>query len=366
MILDSLTVSQFRCWTYREFQFGSDITYIEGPNATGKTSILEAINYLSKGRSMRATRDSTCVQWNKDSFSLRAEFLPDGVENASPSSLSVSYGSTPDTNHDRRRVIKLNGDVVEKLSDLHRKFPTILFTPDDLSILKGGPAKRRDFLNELLSYLDDNYLDWLKEYQKIRQQRNSLLKTPSPDHVLLDQYDSRLVELGEQIVQVRSELMPELEAEVQSKTRKLLDEDGIESMSLNYEADVEPSDSFETVLDASRSNDLEKGYTTRGPQRDDWMIQIKNRPVDRFASQGQLRSLLLTLKLAANSVIINRVSRVPLLLLDDVESELDEKRQKRVLDLLGECASQVIITGIGHLDVSANGESETLLSLEAR
>lgn len=362
MKLESLTLSQFRCWTYREFSFAPGLNYLTGPNASGKTSVLEAINYLATGRSVRATHDSTCVQWNKDSFSLRAEVQPDRSED-DPFSLSLSYGSDKG---DRRRIVKRNDELIEKLSELRRFLITVLFTPDDLSLLKGGPSERRTFLDELLSRINEDYLSWLREYEEVRKQRNSLLKTPSPDHLLLDQYDERLSELGRKVIRSRRDLVPRLQSEIKKTAPLLLDEDGVDSLSLQYKPDVDEGKSFPAVLEKSRGEDINKGYTTRGPQRDDWTVEIRNRSVDRFASQGQLRALLLTLKLAANSVIINCISKVPILLLDDVESELDEDRKNRVLTLLRESASQVIVTGTGHLNFSANGESERKLSLEAR
>lgn len=361
MILESLTLSQFRCWTYEQFSFAPGLNYLVGPNGSGKTSVLEAINYLSTGRSVRATHDATCVQWGKESFSLRAEFKQDSGK--SSRSLSLSYGSD---RGDRRRVVKLDDELVRKLSELRRVLITVLFTPDDLIILKGGPSDRRSFIDALLSQVNESYIDWLREYEEVRKQRNSLLKSRSPDHVLLDQYDERLVELGTSISEARRGLFPVFQEEVETTAPLLLDQDGIETISLEYRPDVSPSESFAEVLDETRGNDIEKGYTTRGPQRDDWTIKIKDRPVDRFASQGQLRALLLTLKLAANSVIIKRISKVPILLLDDVESELDEDRQQRVLGLLRESDSQVIMTGTGHFEFSADGESEKKLTLEAR
>lgn len=367
MKVNSLVLSQFRCWTYRELHFSEGINYLKGPNASGKTSILEAINYLSTGRSFRATHDKTCVQWGKDSFSLRAVYEKHADEaNPGSHSLSLSYGAESSNHQDKRRIVKLDDEFVEKLSDLRRVFMTVVFVPDDLGILKDGPSRRRAFVDDLLIRTQEDYLKWIKNYEETRKQRNSLLKSPSTDHVLLDQYDEKLAEVGRRIVEARSRVIPEVEEKVKENAIILLDDVDKETLSLEYDPDVPPGETLGNVLEESRGNDLEKGYTTRGPQRDDWTLKIKGRSVARFASQGQLRALLLTLKLAANSVIIKRISKVPILLLDDVESELDDDRQNQVLTLLRNCSSQVLITGTGHLNFSADGESETILTLKAR
>ena len=360
MKLTSLTLSQFRCWTYREFSFSPGINYVEGPNASGKTSLLEAVHYLSTGRSFRANRDSTCVQWESDVFSIRGTF--DGPSGESQE-LSLSYGERSSSGRSRKKVAKRDGEFVGKISGLRRTFVTLVFTPDELSVLKDGPGERRRFLDDLLAVLDEDYLETLRNYKNTRDQRNSLLKNPSPDPTLLRQYEEQLAETGHDIIRAREALVPPLGERFRDYAERLLDDAA--DLTLEYEPDVASGHLEETLKD-SRDRDLERGFTTRGPHRDDWMVYRAGRPVDRFASQGELRTLLLALKLAANSVIINRISKEPLLLLDDVESELDSTRQERILSLLHESPSQVITTGTGALDTALLGESsDRILTLKA-
>jgi DNA replication and repair protein RecF len=219
-------------------------------------------------------------------------------------------------------------------------------------------------LNSLLSILGDDYLESLKEYEEVRNQRNSLLKQQSPDGLLLDQYDDALVSHGESLIHQRSELLPDLQKEFRNLAGHLLERDS-ERIELEYAPNC-IEDEYAEILSSRRGTDREKGYTTCGPHRDDLTVKIEGRPVDRFASQGELRTLLLALKISANSVIINRLLRQPILLLDDLESELDSARKHHVLSLLEESRSQVIITGTGGLDTSYLGESsDCIFTLEA-
>jgi DNA replication and repair protein RecF len=303
------------------------------------------------------------LQWGASNFSVNGQFRTREADH-DRRTLSLSYSQEAETGRNRKKLAKLDGELVEKLSELRHHLITLPFTPDDLNVLKGGPSERRDFLDSLLSILDDGYLESLKEYETIRDQRNSLLKQPSPDGLLLDQYDEVLVRHGEYLIRQRSELVPELQQEFQDLAGNLLEHDS-EKIELKYTPDCSETEYAET-LSSSRGNDREKGYTTRGPHRDDWTVKIDDRPVDRFASQGELRTLLLTLKISSNSVIIDRLSRQPILLLDDLESELDSTRKHRVLSLLDQSPSQVIITGTGGLDTSSLGESsDCIFTLEA-
>ncbi len=277
--------------------------------------------------------------------------------------LSLSYGKDKQIGRDRRKIVKRDGDRLDKLSQLRRHAIDILFTPNDLDILKGGPSERRNFLDQLLVYFDDNYLSTLKNYEETRRQRNSLLKQPSIDELLMDQYDETLIQTGKQLITTRDRFLPNVEEQFKEKAALLMGLGG-NRISLRYDPDVERKN-YDRVLMNTRPEDRERGYTTRGPHRDDWTMEIGGRPVDRFASQGELRTLVLALKISANSVIINCLSRCPIMLFDDLESELDDVRKKRVLSLLDSSPSQVIITGRGGLESSVLGESsDRMITLE--
>lgn len=359
-----MILSQFRCWSYREFELDAPFVYVCGPNGSGKTSLLEAVGFLSTGRSFRGGDDAECVHWGREGFSLRAE--TDGtVQGVDVSSLALAYRSS--RKEGPRKVARLNDDVLSRLSDLRRYFPTVVFSPGDLRLIRGGPRNRRRFLNDLLSHMNPDYLEAYREYEQARRQRNSLLKRSSPDELLLEQYEETMGETGAVIVQCRKDVVEPLEAYLRKHLRDV-DSEMSRTLEIRYTPDVSEASCAEELsrlFRDERPRALERGHTTIGPHRDDWMIHLEGRPADRFASQGEVRSLLVGLKIAEASIIIKKCNNTPLLLLDDLESELDVDRRRRFLHRVREFPSQVLITGTRSPAPDASREADRIIRLKA-
>lgn len=286
---------------------------------------------------------------------------PSSGEEDSTETISFSYGSHE--NKPRRKIAKVNDETVPKLSLLRNHLSTVVFSPDHLQILKEGPSLRRDFLDDLISSLRPQYIQTIKNYDEARKQRNELLKTESYDDLLMKQYNEKLIDFGKKIQSERSRFLPELQEEFQDHFSELpfrFDDEP----ELRYIPDINSPGRLGRVLHESESTDRERGFTTRGPHKDDWMVFVDDRPVDQFASRGELRILLLALKLAQSSVIIKCSNKVPILLFDDVESELDSEAQSRFVNLCDKHPSQVLLTGVGNLTKNADVNDSHVIELD--
>jgi len=361
VILRRLVVSQFRCWSYREFDLPGTLVYFAGPNGAGKTSLLEAVGFLSSGRSFRGARDRDCVQWERGGFSLRAS-TEGRAGGEAVDSLALAYRE--ESGSDPHKVARVNDRVLPRLSALRRHLPTVVFSPEELRILEGGPDGRRRFLNDVLSHLHPGYMEAYRRYEEARRQRNSLLKRPAPDELLMEQYEATMAESGRTVIERRRELVEPIEQALVEGLEPV-DRPLSEGLTFRYDPDVSEPASLTRILREERASARERGYTTLGPHRDDWMILLNGRPADRFASRGELRTLLLGLKIAQASIIIKRLETTPVLLLDDLESELDRGHRRRFLERVRGFPSQVLMTGTRLSGPDASMEADRIIPLEA-
>lgn len=348
MRLVELTVSQFRSWAYKTLEIHPSLQYLKGPNGSGKTSLLEAIYFLSQGRSPLTHRDRECIQHGRDSFSIRGEFEEADVETIS---MQYSKGGS-----DSGKIVKVDGDPIGTLSELRQYISTVYFSSEDLLTLKKGPSRRRHLLNDVLSRLKPDYMEHLRQYQNALDQRNSLMKKPSPDEVLLESIEETMADNGRRVMEDRQSFIPELEADFVGEHDTLTDSSA--QLSLEYKPNVDNPDHFLDDLEEERSRAQQRGYTTIGPQRDDWEILRDGRNVGKFASQGELRTLVFALKFAVAGCILSRTSQQPILLFDDMFSDLDDDRTERCLNEVQSRSFQLIFTGTRSLvDASLIGGS---------
>ena len=415
MLLNNIVLRNFRNYIDCEISFSKPVNLIIGGNAQGKTSLLEAIYFLCTAESHRATRDGELIRHNEAGFYLRGTL---GNSRNDVMSLEVT-----------KRVrgqfrLKKNGVLQTKRSEWIGQFNAVLFSPESLVLVKGGPAERRRFLDLLISQIDSIYLKNLQEYKLVLRQRNELLKqirTTLADAAQLDVWDKLLVAHGTAVIIKRLEIFHELKVYAMQNHQKLTggkerlvltycsalvrnntsthnthnieDEDTENSIDaseigfLETKTEAEIAAQFDATLNASRGADLQRGTTLVGPHRDDFLIELENSPgtpnfnpesenrpeatdaekeemnyvvkpeVETFregarayGSQGQQRTIALALKLAELELIRAVTGQDPIVLLDDVTSELDYKRTEYLLSVLQNLSAQTFITAT-HADL---------------
>ncbi len=341
MRVESLSLNNFRLFRQASFCFASGSVAIIGPNATGKTTLLEAIFVASAGRSPRTARDIDLVRWGESFARVDVEFRrADG--RAVPVQVIIEILASG-----LRKRLQLAGRPV-RAADLLGTIPLVLFTPADLSLAQGGPRVRRRFVNLALARLRPAYADDLARYRRVVLQRNRLLRDGAPPDQLAP-WTSRLVETGARVAVHRCWFVRTI-APIAADLHSHLS-DGREQLVVEYSGDLaDAAGDYETALAAFReliarrhADERLQGRTLAGPHRDDLRLLIAGRPLRTYGSQGQQRTAALALKLAEAELMSQTLREPPMLLLDDCLSELDQSRAAAVLDLASRY-EQVIVT----------------------
>lgn len=366
MRLNQLVLRNFRSYADCEIDFTDRVNLIIGENAQGKTTLLEAIYFLSTAKSHRTYPDNELIRHNESWFYLKAKVVPtDGAHtNPEPHNLQASNLMTVEVSNELsgKKRFKFNGVLQKKLSQWIGQFNVVFFSPESLTLVKGSPADRRRFIDLLISQINSAYLNSLQNYQFALKQRNELLKQirskqASPD--LLDPWDDILIAEGVSIIQTRVGIFAQLKDYIQAKHAELTG--NRETLELKYQPSPEKSDNamgqeltelFRRGLQSVRSYDILRGMTSLGPHRDDFKLILEAQSAGAmyfqeakaFGSQGQQRTIALALKLGELELIRETTGRTPIVLLDDVFSELDEERSSFLFHLLGRLNAQTFIT----------------------
>lgn len=338
MHLESLALTHFRNYTSKEVEFDPGINLLAAPNGHGKTNLLEAIHFACLAHSQRTRKDRELIEWSEKAFVLRLQGRVDGEAHAQ----SVEY-----TESGGKRV-KVDGHESRRLSDLIGRFSVVSFSPEDLDIIRGAPQVRRRFLDILLCQGSLDYLDLLRRYNQALKQRNNLLRTawdtarhggPRQLEDLLRAFDAPLAETGARITWHRRRALAEMAPLARTCYRDIaaaaepLELALAGSVSEAEEVDA-AQDEFLAKLAATRVSEREAGTTLSGPHREDLLFFLAGKPVREYGSQGQKRSVALSLKLASARLLEAKNRVWPILLLDDVFAELDEGRRGRIGDLI--------------------------------
>ncbi len=247
-------------------------------------------------------------------------------------------------------LIAVNDIKIKRLSELLGNLNIVIFTPDDINILKGGPQNRRRFLDIMISQLRPNYMHILSLYLKTIEQRNKYLRQTKEEHKdenLLEIWDEKLAEYALKIYEYRKEFIEKIIKKINIIHNNITN--GEEQIELEYITECDSKEKYLKLLKERRKLDIIKGFTTKGVHRDDFMIYINKKDIKIFGSQGQNRTAMLSLKLAELQVIYDEIGEYPILLLDDFMSELDRTRRKNFLENIK--GTQVIITGTEKLDI---------------
>ena len=321
-MINNIRLQHFRSFNNGSFEISSGVNIVVGPNASGKTNLLEAILVLARGSSYRA-KDSDLVQFKKPWTRLDANLAGDKQR-------TIKITNTPKN----EKTYELDKKPYRRLSYDHT-LPVVLFEPDHLRLLSGGPERRRDYLDDLLEQTDQSFGATRRNYRRALAQRNALLKKPGSPSAQIFPWDLRLSELAGQIVRARAELVDKLN----SKTTKLYKTlSGTKTrVELVYQ-NRWPIDGYETKMLKELESHLEadrlRGFTGAGPHREDLAVLFSGRSAQEVASRGEVRTAVLTLKIIEMGLLEETRSTTPLLLLDDVFSELDGKRRRALTDHL--------------------------------
>lgn len=329
MLIKNLSLVNYRNYTNQSINLSDNLNVIIGKNAQGKTNLLEAIFLCAIGKSPRTTKDKDLIKWGSDFAKISLNV----AKKIGKSDIDLYLFAN------QNKAIKIDKIGIKKIGQLLGTFNAIYFSPDELKLIKESPEERRRFMDIDLSQFDKNYFYALGHYNQVLQQRNKLLKSPDINAIkdTISIWNEQLAGYGANIIMSRLKLIESLKIH-SKKIHKFLtsDNEDLELSYVGYTADN--VDELKNILlhklEDSLDKDIHLGFTTVGPHRDDIKISANNIDLRSFGSQGQQRTASLTLKLAELTTFKERLGEYPVLLLDDVLSELDETRQLKLLEFI--------------------------------
>ena len=336
MIIKSIELSDYRNYDHLSMEFSPGTNILFGDNAQGKTNILEAIYVSATTKSHKGSKDRDIINFDKEEAHIRTIIEKENLETRIDMHLRKN----------KSKGLAIDGQKVKKAADLIGLCNVVFFSPEDLGIIKNGPSERRHFVDMELCQLDSFYFYNLSNYNKIVEQRNSLLKDMvfQPNlRETLNIWDMQLVSYGSKIIERRRLFIEQLNEIIGGIHPSL--SGGKENITIQYEPDVEIEE-FEKRLIENQERDIRSKMTTVGPHRDDFSFVIGNVDIRKFGSQGQQRTAALSLKLSEIELVKKTIKDTPILLLDDVLSELDSNRQNYLLNSIGDIQTIITCTGL--------------------
>ncbi len=333
MFIKNIKVENFRNYENEVIEFNKNINIIYGNNAQGKTNILEAIFFSALGKSFRTSKEKQVIMKEKNFFKIHTEFKKKDRE------------GTVDLFLGDNKTISVNGVKLNKFSELLGNINIVIFSPEDINLLKDESAVRRKFLDMMISQLRKNYIYNLNNYKKNLEQKNNYLKQRNISDDMLDVYDEKLAEYSENVYQYRNEFIEKIKEKIKEIHSNITDEE----ISIVYKTDCQTKEKCLEKLKKNREKDKYRGFSSVGCHRDDFKILINGDEVDIYGSQGQNRTAILSLKMAELEVINDEIGEYPILLLDDFMSELDQERITNFLKSIKNI--QVIITCTEKIDL---------------
>ncbi len=344
MVIKSLQLNNYRNYSNQKIHFNSGLNVLIGQNAQGKTNMLEGVFLCAIGRSPRTTKDKDLIKWGC-SFSKITLEVSKKLGNGK---IEVYLFNN------QNKAIKINSLPIKRMGELMGEFNAIYFSPDELKLVKESPDERRRFMDIDLSQFNKNYFYNLGKYNNILQQRNKLLKVTSDRKVLADTisiWNEQLAEVGCKIIMERIKLIDKLKVYA-NEVQNYLTENN-ESLEITYvgmvgNSEQEIKEKLLNGYNMSLEKDMNLGFTTIGPHRDDMKITLNNIDVRHFGSQGQQRTVALALKLAELEVFKDNIGEYPVLLLDDVLSELDTNRKLKLLNRVKNLQTIVTCTSFNY------------------
>ena len=355
MFVEQVYLSNFRNFEICNVKLKDGTNVIYGANARGKTNLLEAIYIMSTGRSHRGAKDNEIIRFEQNSTKIASKFYSRSRENK----LELDFFDN------KKKRIKINGVVASKISQLIGYFNAVIFCPEDLKLVKGSPGTRRKLLDFGICPLRKKYFNSLTSYLKTLEQRNKLLKD-NPESEMLWVWDEKLLEYGVDIIWYRNSFIERLNEKIQPITKEI----GNEKVEIVYDCGFKIDDftdketikkCFSEEIERFKEREKKLGVSLVGPHRDDFKIFLNGSEAKLYASQGQQRTIALAIKMAEVELIKENIGEPPVLLLDDVLSELDENRRNFVLNKIKNI--QVIIT-CTEKDLFGNIPDVNLINIE--
>lgn len=332
MYINKLLLTNFRNYDNTLIELNKGINVFYGDNAQGKTNIIESIYLSSIGKSFRTKKDNELVNIkNKEMAIIETGFTK--VDRIGKIKLEILD----------KKNIYINGVKAKKISEILGNINIVLFSPDDISIFKGGPSKRRKVLDIMISQLRPAYIYNLNLYLKTIEQRNNylrLIKYENKSEELLDIWDEKLTEYAENVYKYRKEFIEKIKEKIVDIHKKITQDNEI--IRIDFISDFLNKEEYLLKLRKDRQKDIDRGFTAKGIHRDDFTIYLNEKPLNIFGSQGQHRTVLLSLKITELNIIYDEIGEYPILLLDDFMSELDNRRRESLLKNIEN--TQVIIT----------------------
>lgn len=356
MQLRELILRNYRNYDHLELSFPTGLIVLAGRNAQGKTNIIESIFLSCTGRSHRTPRDRELIQWNKEEALVRTK----ADKSVGSSRIDIYLHS-----HEKKKIL-INGGPAGRLGELMGHLNSVLFSPEDLKLVREGPSERRRFMDMELSQIRPKYFYYLQQYNRILNHRNNLLKEIQRKPSLaktLPVWDQQLAEAGSFIIQQRHNFTVSLQGIAQEIHKRITN--GSEELSLVYKPSVpytagtikEIKESFLRELEMHQGDDIARGLTSTGCHRDDMSFSINGVDVRMFGSQGQKRTTVLSVKLSELEFMYGETGEYPLLLLDDAMSELDSFRQKMLLEYIDKVQTFVTVTDLNQFPEIKNRDS---------
>ena len=336
MYIESIQLKNFRNYESLELEFDQGTNILYGDNAQGKTNILESIYLCGTSKSHRGSKDKEMIRFEQEESHIRLNVCKNGVQ----------YKIDMHLKQNKPKGVAVNGIPIRKAKELLGVMNVVFFSPEDLNIIKNGPAERRRFTDMELCQLDTIYVSDLSGYNHVLNQRNKLLKDVWINEKLketIDIWDDQLVQYGIKVIRKRREFIRELNEIASDIHRNLTG--GLEEIEIAYEPDAAEDFLAERVF-INRERDLKLKTSCTGPHRDDFCVKINGIDIRKYGSQGQQRTAALSLKLSEIYLVKKKIHDKPVLLLDDVLSELDSSRQNYLLNSIHDIQTVITCTGL--------------------
>lgn len=349
LYIKRVNLKNFRNYESLDIEICEGVNIFYGQNAQGKTNIIESIYMCSTGKSHRTQKDNELIRWGSEEARIKVDYIRENDEKSVDIYLNKNI----------KKQIKLNGVKLNRIGELIGSLNTVIFSPDHMKIIKEGPVERRRFVDIILSQVKPGYYHNLVQYLKVLEHRNRLLGEAENNRAIvstMDVWNEQLAGFGAKIISARRNFIDKI-CDIAASTHEGISH-GKESLKLMYNSSVdnkgaselEIKESFVEALEKTMTIDMRRGSTHKGPHRDDILFFINDTEVKTYSSQGQQRTALLSLKISELKYIEEETEDLPILLLDDVFSELDNERQKYLVDFIRDIQTIITCTDVEYME----------------